>query len=74
MARYDAAAQGFMAEVRGSTPAPGFDKVLMPGEREAAAAKAVEESKGLVIGDGVWNGIVEAARSVGVEPSEYVPE
>ena len=71
MTDYSTAAEGFMAEVRGSTPAPGFDKVIMPGERETGQARAAEQA-GIVVGDGVWNGIVEAARSVGVEPGDYV--
>ena len=71
MAAYTEAAEGFMAEVRGSTPAPGFDSVIMPGERETSQARAAAEA-GIVVGDGVWNGIVEAARAVGVEPDDYV--
>jgi len=71
MTDYSTAAEGFMVEVRGSTPAPGFDKVIMPGERETGQARAAEQA-GIVVGDGVWNGIVEAARSVGVEPGDYV--
>jgi LDH2 family malate/lactate/ureidoglycolate dehydrogenase len=71
MADYAKAAEGFMAEVRGSTPAPGFEKVIMPGERETSQARAAAEA-GIVVGDGVWNGIVEAARSVGIEPGDYV--
>ena len=71
MADYTEASTGFMAEVRGSTPAPGFDQVIMPGERETAQARAASET-GIVVGDGVWNGIVEAASSVGISPGDYV--
>jgi LDH2 family malate/lactate/ureidoglycolate dehydrogenase len=71
MADYNEAAQGFMAEVRGSTPAPGFDQVIMPGERETTQAR-VAEAAGVIVSDGVWEGVVTAARSVGVEPPEYV--
>ena len=71
MTDYTEAAEGFMAEVRGSSPAPGFDSVRMPGERETSRARAVAET-GIVVGDGVWNGIVEAASSVGVKPEDYV--
>ena len=44
----------------------GFDKVIMPGERETTLARDAA-ANGIVIGDGVWAGIVEAAKSVGVE-------
>jgi hydroxycarboxylate dehydrogenase B len=71
MAAYTEASTGFMAEVRGSTPAPGFERVIMPGERETAQARAAAET-GIVVGDGVWNGIVEAASSVGISPDDYV--
>jgi LDH2 family malate/lactate/ureidoglycolate dehydrogenase len=71
MTDYTEAAEGFMAEVRGSSPAPGFDSVMMPGERETSRARAAAET-GIVVGDGVWNGIVEAASSVGVKPEDYV--
>jgi hydroxycarboxylate dehydrogenase B len=71
MAEYTEAAEGFMAEVRGSTPAPGFDQVIMPGERETSQARSALE-QGIVVSDGVWNGIADAARSVGIEPGDYV--
>jgi LDH2 family malate/lactate/ureidoglycolate dehydrogenase len=71
MADYQAASEDFLAEVRGSTPAPGSDKVIMPGERETTLARAAA-AQGIVVGDGVWNGIVEAATSVGVDVGDYV--
>lgn len=66
MAEYDRRATGFMAEVRGSKPADGFERVMLPGERETVRAKEAGGA-GIVIGDGVWAGIVDAAKSVGVE-------
>lgn len=71
MADYRAASEGFLAEVRDSSPAPGFDEVIMPGQRETTLAKAAA-ARGIVVGDGVWDGMVEAARSVGVDPDDYV--
>ena len=70
MADYAAAASGFMDEVRGSRPAPGFDKVMLPGERETRLAEAAAEA-GLNIEAGVWNGIVEAASGVGIDAESY---
>ncbi len=66
MAEYQRRAEGFVREVRASTPAAGVDKVLMPGERETTLAAEAAET-GIRIGDGVWAGIVEAAASVGIE-------
>jgi LDH2 family malate/lactate/ureidoglycolate dehydrogenase len=66
MAEYERRATGFINEVRGSTAAAGVDRVLMPGERETDLARQAAEA-GIRISDGVWAGIVEAARSVGVE-------
>lgn len=66
MAAYEKRAEGFMAEVRNSKPAQGFERVILPGERETQRAREAAET-GIVIGDGVWTGIVAAANSVGVE-------
>ncbi|NKB57679.1 MAG: hypothetical protein GKS00_15235 [Alphaproteobacteria bacterium] len=65
MAEYEKRAESFVNEVRNSKTAAGFDKVMMPGEREATLAR--QAADGIVIGDGVWAGIVEAAESVGVK-------
>ncbi len=66
MATYESRAADFVGQVRGTKTAAGFDKVIMPGERETTLAKNAAEN-GIVIGDGVWAGIVEAAKRVGVE-------
>ena len=71
MADYQAAADSFLGEVRGSSPAPGFEKVIMPGERETGLARRVAKA-GIVVSDGVWEDFVQAARSVGVETMDYV--
>lgn len=66
MATYEQRAADFVGQVRGSKSAAGFDKVIMPGERETTLARDAA-ANGIIIGDGVWAGIVEAAKSVGVE-------
>ena len=66
MAEYQSRAETFVKEVRGSKPAAGFDQVMIPGERETTLARAAAK-EGIRLGDGVWAGIVEAARSVGVK-------
>ncbi len=66
MAEYEKRAKAFVGEVRGSKTAVGFDQVMMPGERETTLAREAADA-GIRIGDGVWAGIVEAAKGVGVK-------
>ena len=62
---YDNRAAAFVDQVRSTKTAAGFDKVMMPGERETTLAKAAA-ANGIIIGDGVWADIVKTAKSVGV--------
>lgn len=57
--------------LQGTSPAKGTDKVRLPGdpERESVARRSVE---GVPIDDNSWQGIVTAARKVGV-PDDAVP-
>lgn len=64
LAQYERRAEAYIREVRGSKPAAGVERVMMPGERETALAQAA--AGGIRIGDGVWAGIVAAAERVGV--------
>jgi len=66
MTEYEKRTKAFIDEVRGSKPAAGFDQVMLPGERETTLARHASDA-GIRISDGVWAGIVEAARSVGVK-------
>lgn len=66
MAEYEKRADAFVEEVRGSKTAAGFDRVMIPGERETTLAREAADS-GIRISDGVWAGIVAAAKSVGVK-------
>ena len=61
---YDNRAAAFVDQVRSTKAAAGFDKVMMPGERETTLAKAAA-ANGIIIGDGVWADIVKTAKSVG---------
>jgi LDH2 family malate/lactate/ureidoglycolate dehydrogenase len=63
---YNKRAAEFVDHVRGTKTAAGFEKVIMPGELETTLAKSAA-ANGIVIGDGVWDGIVGAAKSVGVK-------
>jgi hydroxycarboxylate dehydrogenase B len=64
---YAAEVERFIDWVRASPPAPGFDRVRIPGEpeRETAARRAVE---GIPIDTRTWGEILTAASSVGVSP------
>ncbi len=70
LSEYQKASEVFIAEVRDSTPLDGVEKVIMPGQKETELGQ-----KGLIrgveISEGVWNGIKEAANSVGINTSSY---
>jgi LDH2 family malate/lactate/ureidoglycolate dehydrogenase len=59
-----ASADGFAAAVRDLPPAPGFERVLAPGDPEAHAPR--ERARGIPLPDQTWRQIVAAAESVGV--------
>ncbi len=65
MVEYRRRAEGFVDEVRGSIPAAGVDKVMLPGERETTLVAAAA-ADGIVISDGVLAGIAAAAAKVGI--------
>ena len=53
-------------DLHGLKPAPGFDKVRMPGEVEAQRTLEAR-SRGVEIPDGVWAGFVASAERFGVD-------
>jgi len=57
--------------VRSSKPAPGFGEVLVPGDMERRT-KEVRSQKGIEIPESTWNEIVETAKKVKVDPSQYI--
>ena len=63
---YGATAEAFLASVRACPPQEGFERVDLPGELERSRA-AQRRQDGLVIDDAIWDGIVQAARKVGIE-------
>ncbi len=58
--------EAFVEQVSGSKTAEGVERVIMPGERETILARQAVDA-GIQISDGVWAGIIEAAKSVGVK-------
>jgi LDH2 family malate/lactate/ureidoglycolate dehydrogenase len=51
--------------VRKVPPAPGFEKVLAPGDPEARA-RALREEEGIPIAEDIWQNIAETAESLNV--------
>lgn len=58
-------AKAFSDLVRSTPPAPGFDRVRMPGDLEAERRAACIQSAHLTLSDGVARGLKLAAESVG---------
>jgi LDH2 family malate/lactate/ureidoglycolate dehydrogenase len=67
---FKSAVSEYLAQVKGSRLAPGFDEILIPGERSYRTRRAQLES-GAEIDDGVWNDVARIARDLGLEPESY---
>ena len=63
---YFAEADDYIAFVKSSATAPGFDSILMPGEVELAM-KRQRMLEGIFVEDETWQQIVESAAAVGAE-------
>ena len=61
----------FRLNFQRSRPAPGFDRVRMPGEMEAQ--KTLEaRSQGLDIPDGVWAGLAASADRFDIDLDAFI--
>jgi LDH2 family malate/lactate/ureidoglycolate dehydrogenase len=67
-----ATAERYLARVRGTRPAPGHERVKLPGQWELELA-AERRRAGLPLSDAVIAGIAEAAESQGIVPAAYLP-
>lgn len=56
----------WIARMRESKPAPGFDKVLIPGDPERAMEK-ISESVGIYLNEKVYNELTELDKKLGVD-------
>ena len=63
---YDDDANTVIHELHGLNPAPGFNRVRMPGEVEAQRTLQAR-SQGLEIPDGVWAGLSASAERFGID-------
>lgn len=55
-----------LGQITGVPPAPGFEKVMVPGEPEAHT-RAQRTANGIPIPDDTWTAVCAAARGVGLE-------
>jgi LDH2 family malate/lactate/ureidoglycolate dehydrogenase len=70
---YGGDAQGFLDQIKAVPPAAGFKSVQIPGELERNL-KASREADGIPVAAGIWDGIAEAAATVGVDARGYLKE
>ncbi|MDE3074415.1 MAG: Ldh family oxidoreductase [Chloroflexota bacterium] len=62
----------YLRRVKGSRVAPGFEEILVPGER-AYRTRRERLASGIPIPDDVWEAVWRLARSVGVEANGHNP-
>ena len=63
---YNTNATAMAQRTRDVPPAPGFDSVKLPGDPEVQT-RETRRQEGIPIEEAIWDSIVEAANSVGVE-------
>jgi len=63
--RYDELAEEMIASTRAVPPAPGFDRVRVPGDPERER-EALCRNEGVPLSDSVWRGLAGAAQVTGV--------
>lgn len=57
----------FLEELRRAAPAPGFERVLMPGDLEAEKVRYNREH-GILMGEGSWREICGVCEQLGLDP------
>jgi len=68
---YAATAEAFLGELKAVPPSPGFERVQIPGEPESLL-KTRREHDGIPVAEGIWEGIVKGADTVGIDAQSYV--
>lgn len=69
--RYEALAEEVIENARAVPPAPGFGRVLVPGDPEREK-EARARADGFTLTDSVWDGLVHSAERTGVAAPEAV--
>ncbi|MBI2941947.1 MAG: Ldh family oxidoreductase [Chloroflexi bacterium] len=64
--RYRASADATIRRVRGVKPAPGFERVLIPGDPERLTAER-RRTEGIPVAEATWEAIVTTGRRLGVD-------
>lgn len=64
--QYSQNAVAMERSIRSVPPAPGFDQVLVPGDKEAQT-RIKRRREGIPIDDDVWQSVVEVAERLGVQ-------
>ena len=59
-----------IARVKSSRPAPGFDEILLPGEK-ARRTEARQLTDGIAMDEGTWAKLQQLAANFGVEPPAH---
>jgi LDH2 family malate/lactate/ureidoglycolate dehydrogenase len=71
--QYEEGVDVLLADLKSSRKAEGFDEIMYPGEPEAREMKK-RLVEGLYLDDEIYSRILETARTVGVDTSEYKGE
>lgn len=66
---YSSRAEEVLKRVRSIRPAPGFQEVMVPGDKETKA-KTRREQEGIPIPEDTWKSLVELSRSLGISDIE----
>jgi LDH2 family malate/lactate/ureidoglycolate dehydrogenase len=70
VAGFKRAVSAYLAEIKGSRLAPGFDEILIPGERSFRTRRE-SLARGVHVADNVWQNVARLARDLGVDPDAY---
>ena len=66
MSAYAAGTDAMAKQTRAIPPAPGFDRVMVPGDPEART-REIRQRDGIPIADDVWSSVAKTAKELGVE-------
>jgi L-2-hydroxycarboxylate dehydrogenase (NAD+) len=70
VAAFKAAVSAYLAEIKGSRLAPGFEEILIPGERSFRTRRE-RLVHGVEIADHVWETVAHVARELGIDAAQY---
>ncbi len=61
----------YLADVKSARKAPGFDEILIPGERSFRTRRE-QLATGVTIEDGVWRQVAKLAAEIGIDAEQFV--